>query len=123
MSEGIDNSLNCYVEMEISKDKKGDVLVNGMNRSFLMGVANSKSYIYEISKFLGFGLSYYESVCQPRKIKDISKIQIGEDKIYKIIGEIFTCTFCMSVFNDPVNLKNCLHKFCKKCIQEYNRTW
>ena len=42
-------------------------------------------------------------------------------KTERIIKEIFTCIICFDVFVDPMNIKNCMHKFCKKCIEDYNR--
>ena len=48
-------------------------------------------------------------------------LEITNDKLETIIKEVFRCSICLSIFTDPTNIKNCLHKFCKKCIEEYNR--
>jgi len=42
-------------------------------------------------------------------------------KIDRIIKETLRCNICLQIFDEPVNMKNCLHKFCKKCIEQYNR--
>jgi len=67
------------------------------------------------------GIEYFEAVCGPRQIIDEDKIKIPADKIARIIKEIFSCSICLGIFREPVNIKSCLHKFCKKCIEEYNR--
>lgn len=59
--------------------------------------------------------------CKPREIKDVNKINIDIKKIDRIIKETLRCNICLQIFQEPVNIKNCLHKFCKKCIEEYNR--
>ncbi len=64
-------------------------------------------------------LSYFEIIAPPRIIKDPKLIQIDNQKIQKIIDEIFTCIICKEIFKEPVNSKICLHKFCKKCIENY----
>ena len=30
---------------------------------------------------------------------------------------------CSDVFTRPLNVKDCLHKFCAKCIEDYNRKY
>lgn len=73
-------------------------------------------------KILTFkGLTFYELCCKPREIKDINKINFDFKKIDRIIKETLRCNICLQIFQEPVNMKSCLHKFCKKCIQEYNR--
>lgn len=67
------------------------------------------------------GLSYYEMVAASRQITDTSKISFSSVQIESIIKDIFKCGICLSIFNDPVNIKSCLHKFCKRCIEDYNR--
>jgi hypothetical protein len=103
------NSSNLEVEIIVEDVRNKGLCVNNKNRKDIM------------DESLDYHLFYYEVVCGQRKIKNINKIQIGLDKIDQIVNEIFTCSFCMNIFQDAVNLKNCLHKFCKKCAQDYFR--
>lgn len=79
------------------------------------------SYIFHILLSIIKGLSYYEVIAGPREIKDISNISFSDTQITTLIKDVFKCTICLSLFIDPVNIKNCLHKFCRKCIEDYNR--
>ncbi len=63
----------------------------------------------------------YDLVCAPRQIKDIKKVNFDLHKIPNIIRDTLRCSICLEIFNDPVNIKNCLHKFCRKCVEDYNR--
>ena len=103
-----DNKNNYYSELKLDKDIYNMTTANNYN----------KNYIYNL---INTGLSSYECVCGPRKIRDESKINFSENQINHIIKEILRCPICYEIFNDPVNLKNCLHLFCKKCIEDYNR--
>lgn len=66
-------------------------------------------------------MSYYEVVAGPRIIKDISQLDLSNEQIQMCIKDVFKCSICLSIYTDPVNIKNCLHKFCKKCIEDYTR--
>ena len=103
-----DDKNNYYSELKLNKDIYNMTTANNYN----------KNYIYNL---INTGLSPYECVCGPRKIKDESKINFSEIQINHIIKEILRCPICYEIFNEPVNLKNCLHLFCKKCIEDYNR--
>jgi len=60
-------------------------------------------------------------IAAPRIIKDYNQTILSKDKIETAIKEVFKCSICLCILSDPVNIKNCLHKFCKKCIEDYNR--
>jgi E3 ubiquitin-protein ligase RNF1/2 len=60
-------------------------------------------------------------MCRAREVVDTEKISIDYKKIDRIIKEILRCNICLQIYHDPVNIKSCLHKFCKKCIEDYNR--
>ena len=66
-------------------------------------------------------MSPYELICKPRQILDIDKLEFPIYKLPTIIRETLRCSICLEIFNDPVNIKNCLHKFCRRCIEDYNR--
>ena len=68
---------------------------------------------------MSIGLSAYESVCSPRKIINESKIEFNKEQINKVIEEVLRCNICYNIFQNPVSIKGCLHKFCKTCISDY----
>ena len=39
----------------------------------------------------------------------------------KIKEAALLCPVCFDVFKHPVNVRQCLHKFCAQCIEDYNR--
>ena len=82
--------------------------------------ANGYNYT-NIQNGLSIGLTCFESICLPREIINEDKLNFTDNQISKIIKEILRCSICYEIFNEPVNIKNCLHKFCKKCIGDYNR--
>lgn len=96
------------VDLNVTKTENGQVEVNGMNRNSIL---NGWS----------IGLTCYESICKPREITKIANLSISTSQIERIIKEILTCSICYEIYQDPVNMKSCLHKFCKKCIEDYNR--
>ena len=79
---------------------------------------NSSNY-QTILKDMSAGLTAYESVCAPRKINDESKIAFSKEQINKVIEEVLRCNICYDLFQSPVSVKGCLHKFCKPCIMDY----
>jgi hypothetical protein len=68
---------------------------------------------------MSIGLTAYETVCSPREISDESKISFSKDQINKVIEEVLRCNICYDIFQSPVSVKGCLHKFCKSCISDY----
>ena len=100
-------SPELFTEFKIEKDN-GIIKVNNVSYNEIQN-----NYFAKISPF--------ESVCLPRKILNENEMEISNEKIDKIIKEILRCSICYEIFEDPVNIKNCLHKFCKKCIGDYNR--
>jgi hypothetical protein len=68
---------------------------------------------------MSIGLTAYESICAPRKILNESKIEFNKEQINKVIEEVLRCNICYNIFQNPVSIKGCLHKFCKSCISEY----
>ena len=81
---------------------------------------NNKNYNLIINDYFA-KMSPFESVCLPRTIINENEIEITSKKIDKIINEIFRCRICYEILYEPVTFKSCLHIFCKKCIEDYNR--
>ncbi len=79
---------------------------------------NSLNY-NSIVRDMSIGLTAYETVCSPREISDESKISFSKDQINKVIEEVLRCNICYDIFQSPVSVKGCLHKFCKSCISDY----
>jgi hypothetical protein len=108
---------NCYIGNVIEIDKDQKVIYNGKSRDFIINIVTKG-----IKTHITLDINYYENIAAPRMINDTNKIEITSNKVEKIIKEIFTCSFCMGIFDDPVNIRSCLHKYCKKCIEDYIRT-
>jgi len=117
MTENKSNSSNLVVDIEIKNEKELGTLVNGYNRNQILSLNHKGSISNKIPN-----LTYYEFAAKGRQILNIDRLNFTYQQIEKVIKEIFTCSFCMDIFNEPVNIKNCLHKFCKKCIENYTRT-
>ena len=43
--------------------------------------------------------------------------------IFDNLKEGLLCPVCFDVFKDPYNVRQCLHKFCAVCIEDYNRQY
>ena len=93
-------------ELNIKEEEKGNIIVNEKN-------------IQQLMKNMSIGLTPYESVCCPRKIINEAKIEFTKDQINKVIEEVLRCNICYNIFQNPVCVKGCLHKFCKNCISDY----
>ena len=103
------SSENFQSVFNIQKDPKTSLLK-----------ANNFTY-NEILNFSSIGLTAYESICNPRIIINENNVKFTKYQIERVINEMLRCSICYDIFHDPVNLKKCLHKFCKKCIGDYNR--
>lgn len=49
--------------------------------------------------------------------------QLINSKLFDRLKECLLCQVCSDVFTRPLNVKDCLHKFCAKCIEDYNRKY
>ena len=64
--------------------------------------------------------------CKPRTLNvesgtdDPSEENIDLD-LFQELKEVLLCPVCYDVYKDPLNVKQCLHKFCAACIEDYNR--
>lgn len=96
------------IDLNIQKTENGIIECNNFNRNYII---NSTS----------IGLSCYEVICAPRKIINESELSFSPNQIERVVKEILRCAICYEIYYDPVNIKTCLHKFCKKCIEDYNR--
>ena len=103
-------SDNNIFEVDFSSriNEKNLLEVNGYTRQAIMEETKNS-------------LSCYEVVCSPRRIKDEDKVVITEDKINRILREVLRCNICYQIYDNPVNIKSCVHTFCKTCIEDYNR--
>lgn len=102
----MNNNPEFVSELNIKEEDKNNIIANGKN-------------IHEILKNMSIGLTAYESICAPRKILNESKIEFNKEQINKVIEEVLRCNICYNIFQNPVSIKGCLHKFCKSCISEY----
>ena len=98
----------CKVDFTIEQRPNEKPIINGKTQN-------------EILNGLSMGLSCYETLCKPREINSNHTIRFTSSQIERILNEILHCNICNDIYQEPVNIKNCLHKFCKKCIEDYNR--
>lgn len=65
--------------------------------------------------------------CKPRILEDSIDDQdddddyIDLDLFQKIKEAALLCPVCYDVYKNPLNVRQCLHKFCCHCIEDYNR--
>lgn len=108
----ISELMSCY------DPQTSDLLVNGYSRA---SIINSNLLGNDIIIFSFLGLSSYEVLAPPRIIKHPEKLFFSQQQLERLVKEVFRCSICLNILLEPVNIKTCLHKFCKKCIEEYHR--
>ncbi len=54
-----------------------------------------------------------------REIK--AETEFIEDDTFEKVKSLLTCPICLEIFNEPVFVKKCLHRFCKTCIERVIR--
>lgn len=45
-----------------------------------------------------------------------------EDMTFERIKQLLKCPVCLEIFTEPVYIKECMHRFCKQCIERIIRT-
>eukprot|EP00347_Sterkiella_histriomuscorum_P017994 403347191 len=113
------------VEAVVSTNQEtGEPMFNGLSRQKIAG-------------FPFFQLNYYQMACKPRLLMDSSNAQnqienqeelSDEDEedhinleLFNLIKDTLQCPVCFDIYQSPVIVKPCLHKFCNNCIDAYNR--
>lgn len=66
-------------------------------------------------------LNYYQMCCAPRELENEENSEEISMDMFNKIKEVLYCTICGDIMKDPLNVKMCLHKYCAKCIEDYNR--
>lgn len=44
-------------------------------------------------------------------------------KTFDKLKECLLCPVCTDIYKQPYNVKQCMHKFCCRCIEDYNRIY
>ena len=66
----------------------------------------------------------FQIVCRPRVLTDISEADAPLDlATFDLIKERLLCPICTDVFKNPYNVRQCGHKFCQTCIEDFNRLY
>jgi len=47
--------------------------------------------------------------------------QTVDDATFERIKSALSCRICLEVYKDPVYTKDCMHRFCKQCIEKIIR--
>jgi hypothetical protein len=57
------------------------------------------------------------------KKKNLHEVEedVIDMKFFDDMKHVLFCQVCSDVYVDPLNVKQCLHKFCASCIEDYNR--
>ncbi len=53
--------------------------------------------------------------------KTIQTEQRVDDATFERIKSALSCRICLEVYKDPVYPKECMHRFCKQCIEKIIR--
>ena len=96
----------CQVEAVTGVDKQDMATFNGRNRQYIV------NYCYQ-------NLNYYQMACKPRVLlpsKEDDDDYIDMDLFQKIKEASLLCPVCTDVYKHPLNVRQCLHKFCSECI-------
>jgi Zinc finger, C3HC4 type (RING finger) len=56
-----------------------------------------------------------------RRVTDPGKEVTKEEFIS--VKSVFTCSICCEIFEEPTYLRECLHRFCKRCIEKSVSSW
>ena len=51
----------------------------------------------------------------------LEKDQQVDDVTFEKIKSALSCRICLEVYKDPVYTKDCMHRFCKQCIEKIIR--
>jgi len=94
---------NFKVTLDVKTNSNNEIEVNSYNRRSLIN-SNFLGKFYFIK-----GLNYYEVVCSPREIVSLPENFFSMNKIQHIIKDVLRCNICLEIYQEPVNIKNCLH--------------
>ena len=65
---------------------------------------------------------HFDKTLTPRFLTEEDKEGFVPESTLEKIIDWMRCPVCMDIMMKPVNVKNCLHKFCHSCLERYNRT-
>lgn len=54
----------------------------------------------------------------PKRLKSSPNEEVADEETFEKIKKLLTCPICMEIFQDPVYIKDCSHRFCKQCIEK-----
>ncbi|CDW80562.1 zinc finger (c3hc4 ring finger) [Stylonychia lemnae] len=100
---------DVIIKAEIGRNAHGQPTFNGYSRQ-------------QIVDYKFRDLNFYQMTCGPRKLKDEDQDEEIDLECFNQIKEILHCPVCYDILKEPLNVKMCLHKFCRHCIENYNRT-
>lgn len=53
-------------------------------------------------------------------VPNTSKVSFDE---FLSVKQVFTCSICCEIFEEPTYIRDCLHRFCKRCIEKSVSSW
>jgi hypothetical protein len=64
---------------------------------------------------------------EQRAEEEMEPIEVGTEldvidlNAFDKMKHFLFCSVCSDIYKDPLNVRQCLHKFCAGCIEDYNR--
>jgi len=78
------------------------------------------SYFRQYRALFVVELNYFEAVAMPRALDAPDDALISPELFEQIKDATLLCQICSTVYDNPTNVRSCLHKFCSGCIEHYN---
>jgi hypothetical protein len=78
------------------------------------------SYFRQYRPLIFVELNYFEAVAIPRTLDAPDDALIPTELFEQIKDATLLCQICSTVYDNPTNVRSCLHKFCSGCIEYYN---
>jgi hypothetical protein len=82
-------------------------------------------YLLCIKIILKLDLNTYQIACKPRLLEkgSTNESEYITMDLFDKLKEGLLCPVCAEIYKNPLNVRQCLHKFCLNCIEDYNRIY
>lgn len=58
----------------------------------------------------------------PFRKKGKEKLDKIDDPTFEKVKHLMQCPICLEIFKEPAYIKECMHRFCRQCIERIIRT-
>lgn len=117
-------SLKVVEEKEINNKKSNKRAIILIKKSYfffffiLMNKKNEDSFSSESEKEEENISLVKDLAVFPKRSKNNHNNEYADEETFERVKKLLTCPICMSIFKDPVYIKDCSHRFCKSCIEK-----